>query len=375
MKGKSSLTTSDVSKWMQNRNFTELQRRRLLRTLLSLPTNDETTTTRKGSRYYFTILVLIVFMISNMTMMIIMYQDNYSTITTKYSFVSGIPTNTSCEGNENEIAIAIGIISALKNRDLRNAARETWLNSLHMDKNIEYKFFLGVDENGSIPSEVRVEATKYRDMIFTQVPDAYGSISFRAVSIFQWGVEQCGAHYIVRANDDVYLRVNKIFESLRKFPPVNIYAGHMFEAGAAIVVRPEQVNYECTSKKECKIREKTRKAQAVSIATYPSDKYPAFAQGNAVILSRDLAQEVASLARKPYVSIFCDDVMIGTMVSRFHPRYVHIKADMSLHESGTLCSDDAINHFDIGPESMRILFSNDNVENLAQCHGLRNAFL
>ena len=99
-------------------------------------------------------------MISNMTMMIIMYQDNYSTITTKYSFVSGIPTNTSCEGNENEIAIAIGIISALKNRDLRNAARETWLNSLHMDKNIEYKFFLGVDENGSVPSEVRVEAMK-----------------------------------------------------------------------------------------------------------------------------------------------------------------------------------------------------------------------
>ena len=364
------LTTSDLSEWMKNRKLTELQRRRLLRTLLSLPDVKDDKTVKRG--YVLTIIaviILVVLILSNV------YYQNDSTITTKFSVVPGIPTETSCRGNENEIAIAIGIISALKNRDLRNAARETWLKSFPMDKNVEYKFFLGVDENGSVPSEVREEATQHRDMIFTQVPDAYGSISFRAVSIFQWGVEQCGAHYIVRANDDVYLRVRKIFESLRRFPPVNIYAGHMFDAGAAIVVRPEQVNYECRSKKECDVREKTRNAQAVSVGTYPSEQYPAFAQGNAVILSRDLAEEVASLVRKPYVSIFCDDVMIGTIVSRFRPRYVHIKADMSLHESGTLCSEDAINHFDISPDSMRTLFSNDNKEQNNQCDGLHNTIL
>ena len=64
--------------------------------------------------------------------------------------------------------------------------------------------------------------------------------------------------------------------------------------------------------------------------------------------------------------------MIGTIVSRFRPRYVHIKADMSLHESGTVCSEDAINHFDISPDSMRTLFSNDNKEQSNQCDGLHN---
>jgi hypothetical protein len=376
MKRKMSLTTSDVSEWMRDSNLTELQKRRLLRTLLSLPGVSKTSSVRNETwNYYYTKIALLLVLIVTMLYVGNMYNTKEITATTdpNFSILREIPIDTECSGSRSEIAVAIGIISALHNRELRDAARETWLTKL--DKNMEYKFFLGVKNNGFIPPEVRAEATKYRDMIFTGAPDDYESIGFRVVSIFQWGVEQCGAHYVVRANDDVYLRLNKIFDLLRRFPPVNLIAGHIFQAGAAIVIRPSELNYECRNEAECKVREKTRKNQAVTVGTYPSDTYAAFAQGNAIILSRDLSEEIASLIHKPYFTIYCDDVMIGTMVSRFHPRYVHIKADMSLHESSTVCSNDATNHFDIGPQSIRILFDNDNNPSFNQCHGIDAVFV
>lgn len=278
-----------------------------------------------------------------------------------------------CDGNSSSnVAIAVGIVSALHNTKLRSAARETWIRRAksELGELMAYRFFLGIDENGQIPTNILDEARLHRDIVFTGVRDTYGSIGFKVVSIFRWGVRQCGAHYVIRANDDAYVRVATIFSQIRNVPPVAIMAGHMFEAGAAIVTRPNDAEYECRTARECAVRDKARVAQVVTVGTYPSEKYGAFAQGNCVLLSRDLAEEVASLDAKPwYRPFYADDVMIGTIVGKWRPRLIHIPADMGLHERATRCQDTSVNHFDIGPRSMRMLDRNDG-KGVSPCSGI-----
>jgi hypothetical protein len=53
---------------------------------------------------------------------------------------------------------------------------------------------------------------------------------------------------------------------------------------------------------------------------YPSDALPAFPQGNAVILSRDLAAEVASLSAQPWLRLtMADDVLFALLLAKYHP--------------------------------------------------------
>lgn len=272
--------------------------------------------------------------------------------------VPGIPSYAGrCNGAKTEVAFAVGIVSAAKNFDRRAAIRGTWLNHSRYSNVTEHRFFIGSIE-GAHSDKILAEAELHRDMIFIGAADTYKMITYKVVALFQWGIEQCGAHYVIRTNDDVYLRLDAIFAELTKSPPVRVYAGHMYPEGAAVVVRPGDADYQCFNEADCTTKAKTLAAVTVSHGTYPSDIYTAFAQGNAVVLSRDLAEVIASLVHKPWVNFFADDLLIGMLVAFYQPRVLNIKADTSTHSGPTLCTDDSVNHFDIGPESMYLVHQN-----------------
>ena len=162
---------------------------------------------------------------------------------------------------------------------------------------------------------------------------------------------------VLRANDDVFLRLGPLLRSLAArggsvvggggggmsaasgYPggggggggsgnPVRVqqrprptYAGHMLPAGFVKVLRPSHFDggsgshsgshgnhgsssssssssstSTSTSSSSRSSLPETLRAQLVDRDTYPGDSYPRFAQGNAYALSRDLAEAVAALA-------------------------------------------------------------------------------
>ena len=96
---------------------------------------------------------------------------------------------------------------------------------------------------------------------------------------------------------------------------------------------------------------------------------PNFAQGNAFVLSRDLAAEVADVARRPWVRLMADDVFVALLLAKFRPREIAVQADYDFHGTYTKCRDDALWHFNIHPEHMYDLYHN-HILGYNPCQGI-----
>ena len=84
---------------------------------------------------------------------------------------------------------------------------------------------------------------------------------------------------------------------------------------------------------------------------YPSDAVPTFAQGNALVLSRDLATEIADLARRPWFRLMADDVMVALVVAKFRPHELIVRRLAVLGQRGQLRGEIrqlALGHFQRG---------------------------
>lgn len=146
--------------------------------------------------------------------------------------------------------------------------------------------------------------------------------SSQVIELFRWGVEHCGAYWVARANDDVYLRLQPTLELLMQHPPVNLYAGLLIEGDSMVVPRPELFN----ATKESIYRD--TKSWTFDLQDYPSHKLPSFAQGNAFILSRDLAEEGNDSLRKQLcyglhvvcapLTLCCACVVVPSQLRRLH---------------------------------------------------------
>mmetsp|Transcript_13665 Transcript_13665/g.16522 ORF Transcript_13665/g.16522 Transcript_13665/m.16522 type:complete len:212 (-) Transcript_13665:59-694(-) len=103
------------------------------------------------------------------------------------------------------------------------------------------------------------------------------------------------------------------------------------------------------------------KAWTLDTNQYPAYTYPLFAQGNAYILSRDLA---LSLAERPNLwPNLPDDITAGLHVDALtagHFRRIDIPTDYELEGKWATCSDNAIWHFNIHPEHMYHLHLAEN---------------
>jgi hypothetical protein len=275
-------------------------------------------------------------------------------------------TRNSCGGSGP--SLAIGIISGPGNLAHREGIRRTWLSLPHsFDGLIATKFFIGVDLGQPSDREkhemtVR-EALMFGDIGILNLHDHYLSTPKKVVALFRWGVEECGAYWVLRSNDDVYLRIPPTLQLLMQHPPANVMMGLMIDGSRMSVPRPEHFD---STQADLYVN---HKVWAFSRSDYPSDTFPIFPQGNAVILSRDLAAEVASIARKPWFRLMADDVMIALVVARFDPIKIPVRADYEFEGKYTGCHDDALWHFNIHPEHMYDLFHNGQL-NYRQCDGI-----
>lgn len=167
----------------------------------------------------------------------------------------------------------------------------------------------------------------------------------------------------MRSNDDVYLRIESTMSQLSRLPPANIIMGLFIDGSRMTVPRPEFYN---DTKENLLIK---HKALTFLKTDYPSNVFPTFPQGNAFILSRDLAYEVAAIAQRPWFRLMADDVMIALITSRFNPLKLAVKVDYEFEGTYTACNDDSFWHFNIHPEHMYDLHYNERL-GYRPCEGI-----
>lgn len=309
-----------------------------------------------------------------------------------------------------------GILPQKKNN--KQTKRQTWLSSPRVNQHkVAHKFFIGIsykqsmkyNQNNHIKDEkdhdydshnnnnhvdhvddinqdkqekrlddlykpLMSEVLAYGDIGLLNLEDHYLSTPKKVISLFKWGVEKCGAYYILRSNDDVYIRLDETITRLTAkkegLIPSNIMMGLYIYGNTMTVPRPE--TYKSTQEQ---LYEKY-KVWAFTLSDYPTETFPNFLQGNGLILSRDFAQELSNKAKEPWFRLMADDIMIALIlqhkISQNHQNTNIIsdfQIDYEFEGLYTLCHNDAMWHFNIHPEHMYDLYHNQLLGN-SPCDGI-----
>lgn len=254
-------------------------------------------------------------------------------------------------------AIALGVVSGAGNGAHRRAIRATWARAAGAASAV-VRFFAAVPSDGELPAAFVNEMAAHRDFHVCNFTESYAATFHKTVAIFRWGARVCGSWYTLRANDDVYLRLERTARLLfATGPPSRLYGGLFVDGAAMRVPRAESVPRAPDGVPD-DLWLRANKAWVVSRGAYPADAYPDFAQGNAYVLSWDLAEALAAVGdayHRSAVRDLPDDVAAALLVDAAAgggERRLLVPADYAFEGRWTACSADAFWHFNLHPEHM-----------------------
>jgi len=124
--------------------------------------------------------------------------------------------------------VFVGIYSARANFEKRKAVRETWGRVLKEVYGFKYKFFLGAASEGAALDDVRIrfELDTHDDLIFLDASEGYRMNSQKGLLFLEWIALRVEAEFLLKVDDDVYLRPAPLIEQLRERPPTSYIWGY-----------------------------------------------------------------------------------------------------------------------------------------------------
>jgi hypothetical protein len=270
-------------------------------------------------------------------------------------------------------SLAVGVITHYNNTAHRLAARQTWLSLPHSPSHSSVtKFFIAMPPEGvhALSQATLVEALAFDDILLLPFPDSYSKTPIKSVALFAWGVEIVGASFVLRANDDVYLDLRPTMATLYATVPSRVIAGHLISGKAMRIPRPE--HHGLKGREGQKTLLTHHRAWTFTYDDWACDAVPDFAQGNAVLLSSDLAYQVGKLRHDGFrkLEFVADDILVGLIVDQVvgdNKRSVSVPTGY-VHEGGWVtCADDNEWFFNIHPEYNYKLHENI-VNHLPKCN-------
>ncbi|EYU35907.1 hypothetical protein ABFS82_09G031800 [Erythranthe guttata] len=206
------------------------------------------------------------------------------------------------------IELFIGILSAGNHFAERMAVRRSWMqHSLIKSSNVVVRFFLALHARKEVNIEVKREAEFFGDIVIVPYMDNYDLVVLKTVAICEYGVRTVSAKYIMKGDDDTYVRVDAIIDEAKKVPENrSLYIGN--------------INYYHKPLRSGK--------WAVTYEEWPEEDYPPYANGPGYIISSDIANSVLLDFEKQKLRLFkMEDVSMGMWVEKVNStrrvEYVH----------------------------------------------------
>lgn len=176
---------------------------------------------------------------------------------------------------EKDLFLLIFIMSSpggTVSRERRNVLRSTWVldRGIINSKRWKHVFLLGKSNRSEINSDIKSEARLFNDIMLLNFTDSYDNLVIKVLSGLRWAFMNGNARFILKADDDVYVRVPRLISWLNEFGSNKFYGGYIHKPGA-------HVNRFNTSDTMNLIAEDC----------YPKERYPSYASGPVYVLSSD----------------------------------------------------------------------------------------
>nr|KYP65949.1 putative beta-1,3-galactosyltransferase 17 [Cajanus cajan] len=154
--------------------------------------------------------------------------------------------------------------------------------------------------------DIKKEAEYFGDIVIVPYMDHYDLVVLKTIAICEYGIHTVVAKYIMKCDDDTFVRVDSILNEARQVQRRSLYMGNM--------------NYHHRPLRYGK--------WAVTYEEWVGKEYPIYANGPGYLISADIAQFVVYEFEKRRLKLFkMEDVSMGMWVEQFNNsgpvEYVH----------------------------------------------------
>ncbi|KAJ6808823.1 hydroxyproline O-galactosyltransferase GALT6-like [Iris pallida] len=208
---------------------------------------------------------------------------------------------------EGPVELFIGILSAGNHFAERMAVRKSWMSTVRKSSNLVARFFVALHGRKEVNLELKKEAEFFGDIVIVPYMDSYDLVVMKTVAICEYGLRTVSAKYIMKCDDDTFVRIDSVMKEVSKVPSDrSLYVGNM--------------NYYHKPLRNGK--------WAVTYEEWPEEDYPPYANGPGYVVSSDIAHFVVSEFEKHSLRLFkMEDVSMGMWVEQFNStkpvEYVH----------------------------------------------------
>ncbi|KAG2622146.1 hydroxyproline O-galactosyltransferase GALT2-like [Panicum virgatum] len=209
---------------------------------------------------------------------------------------------------EEPIQLFIGILSATNHFAERMAIRKTWMQFPAIQLgSVVARFFVALSHRKEINAALKKEAEYFGDIVILPFIDRYELVVLKTVAICQYGVQNVTADYIMKCDDDTFVRLDIVLQQITTYNrTLPLYLGNL-----NLLHRPLRSG-----------------KWAVTYEEWPEAVYPPYANGPGYVLSIDIARDIASRHANHSLRLFkMEDVSMGMWVEDYNAtapvQYVH----------------------------------------------------
>ncbi|CAM0876985.1 unnamed protein product [Alopecurus aequalis] len=214
------------------------------------------------------------------------------------------------------VELFIGILSAANHFAERMAARKSWMIATRKSSNSVARFFVALNGKKEVNEELKKEAEFFGDIVLVPFMDSYDLVVLKTIAIAEYGVRVVPAKYIMKCDDDTFVRIDSVLDQVKKVPNGrSMYVGN--------------INYYHRPLRSGK--------WAVTYEEWEEEAYPPYANGPGYVISSDIAQYIVSEFDNQTLRLFkMEDVSMGMWVEKFNRtrRPVEYSHDFRFYQAG-----------------------------------------
>uniref|UniRef100_A0A804N345 Galectin domain-containing protein n=1 Tax=Zea mays TaxID=4577 RepID=A0A804N345_MAIZE len=245
--------------------------------------------------------------------------------------------------------LLVGVFSTGNNFKRRMALRRTWMQyEAVRSGDVVVRFFTGLHKNEQVNMELWREAQLYGDIQLMPFVDYYTLITLKTISICIFGTKIVPAKYIMKTDDDAFVRIDEVISSLKKSNSNGLLYG--------------LISFQSSPH-----RDKGSK-WFISRKEWPFDMYPPWAHGPGYVISRDIAKFVVQGHQELTLQLFkLEDVAMGIWIQQYKNsgQQVNIVTDDRFYNEG--CEADYVLAHYQTPRLMMCLWEKLKTEYHAIC--------
>ncbi|KAG2328217.1 hypothetical protein Bca52824_010945 [Brassica carinata] len=125
------------------------------------------------------------------------------------------------DGKKHKVMGFVGIQTRFASAGRRQALRKTWmpntvLCSLEESKGLAIRFVIGKTNNEQKMAELKREIAEYDDFVLLDIEEEYSKLPYKTLAFFKAAYALYDAEFYVKADDDIYLRPDRLSLLLAK---------------------------------------------------------------------------------------------------------------------------------------------------------------